>query len=176
MNLVALTVPPTTAEILKNKSVQKILQNLAAVRTAVEFLYRTWTRLHCHHWEWSCWWSVQFGSIPTKNDCRQRKRAYCLTWLRTNGSSYSVLSFVNSGYLEEAIKLPRLSPILRLSGKVLSWELDPLCHSFLSPCSLLWRSTTTCRPELNGCRDRRVLGSGVWFVCIKQMKNRLSEI
>lgn len=73
--------------------------------------------------------------------------------------------FVTLVYLGGVIMLPRLSPILRLSGKPLSWELDPLCHSFLSPCSLLWRSTTTWRPELNGCRDRRVLSQKwVWIV------------
>lgn len=125
-----------------------------AVRTAALFLYRPWTRrrLYCHHWKWSCWWSVQFGLFQKRNDCRQRKTAGvwdCRGW-------GAVLSFADLTYLEEPIKLPRLSPILRLSWKALSWLLEPLCHSFLRPCSLLWRSTTTCRLELNGCTDRWV--------------------
>lgn len=74
--------------------------------------------------------------------------------------------FVNLVYLEGAIMLPRVSPILRLSAKPPPWELDAPCHSFLSPCSLLWRSTTTWRPELNGCRDRRHLESGTSLLWI----------
>lgn len=70
--------------------------------------------------------------------------------------SHTVHFSRNLLYLEGAIMLPRASPILRLSGKPPPWELDPPCHSFLSPGSLLWRSTTTWRPELNGCRHTGV--------------------
>lgn len=59
-----------------------------------------------------------------------------------------------AAYLEGGIMALRESPILRLSEKPPPWELEPPCHSFLIPCSLPWRSTTTWRPELKGCRGK----------------------
>lgn len=68
-----------------------------------------------------------------RSDCREKRDSLVARVTDLLAGGFQGLNLL---YLEEPIKLPRLS-ILRLSGKDLSWLLEPPCHSFLSPESLL---------------------------------------
>lgn len=92
---------------------------------------------------------------------REREKIQSVSLIEESSGSYCLMCWWVD-YLEGAIKLPRLSPILRLSEKFLSWELDPPCC----------RSNTTCRPELKGCRGG---GGGKNLLVVKPLKYLLMQ-